>query len=221
MANSVDLKVIEKKAYRSYFMDGIWDIFIGMIFLNLGIGPLFILLFNLPEIWNTIIISLGWNILAFLIFYLGKKYITIPRIGFVKFGSKRKAKMIKLKIFLFGVFILNLILFILPFTGITDYIHIDRYFLILGIGLGMFIFPFSIIAYFLDFTRLYFYAFSAGIGLILAESLEQIVGNPFGSIIIFGCIGGIIVAIGLSYLILFLRKYPMPEVLHDKEVPDG
>lgn len=221
MASNVDLKVIEKKAYQSYFMDGIWDIFIGMIFLNLGIGPLFMLIFNLPDIWDTIIISLGWNILAFLIFYFGKKYITIPRIGFVKFGPKREAKRIKLKVFLFGVFIINLILFILPLSGITYYIHIERFFFILLIGLGMFILPFSVIAYFLDFTRLYFYAFSAGIGLILAESLEQIVGDPLGSIIIFGCIGGIIVAIGLYYFILFLRKYPIPKELQEEEVADG
>ena len=115
MTEKIDLKAIEKKAYRSFFMDGIWDIFIGMIFLNLGIGPLFILLFNFPDIWNTIIISLGWNIFAFLIFYFGKKYITIPRIGFVKFGQKREAKRIKLKVFLLGVFIINLFLFILRF----------------------------------------------------------------------------------------------------------
>ncbi|MHA2325150.1 MAG: hypothetical protein ACXACB_07110, partial [Promethearchaeota archaeon] len=206
---------------RSYFEDGIWDIFTGMIFLNLGVGPLFLLLFNLPDIWNTIIISLGWNVLAFLIFYFGKKYITIPRIGFVKFGPKREAKRIKLKIFLFGFFIINLILFVLPLIGITDYIRIERYFFILLLGLGMFIFPFSIIAYFLDFTRLYFYAFTAGVGLILAESLEPIVGNPFGSIIIFGCIGVTIVAIGLFYFILFLRKYPLSKELREEGVLDG
>jgi hypothetical protein len=221
MANRVDLEAIEKKAYRSYFMDGIWDIFIGMIFLNLGIGPLLILLSILPSIWNIIIISLGWNIFAFLIFYLGKKYITIPRIGFVKFGPKREAKRIKLKIFLFGIFMINLILFILRITGIIDYTYIERFLYTLLIGLGMFIFPFSLMAYFLDFTRLYFYAFSAGIGFILTEYIKQIVGYPLGSIIIFGCIGGIIVAIGLSYFILFIRKYPIPKVLHEKEVPDG
>lgn len=221
MKEPIELKELEKKAYRSTFQDGLWDIFMGMILLNLGVGPLFIWLFNLPEILNTIIFSLGWNILAFLIFYLGKKYITIPRIGFVKFGPKRKAKTTKLKIFLFSVFIVNLILIILPFSGITDYIHIERLFLIILLGLGMFTFPFCVIAYFLDFTRLYFYAFSAGIGFILAEILRLIVGNPFENIFTFGGIGGIIVVIGIYYFILFLKKYPLPKDLREKEVADG
>ena len=98
-------------------------------------------------------------------------------------------------------------------------LNLHYFFLLLG--LGMFTLPFCVIAYFLDFTRLYFYAFSAGIGFILAKSLDPIVGNQFGSIIVFGSIGGIIVVIGLYYFILFLKKYPLPKDLQEKEVADG
>ncbi|MFX0105396.1 MAG: hypothetical protein ACFE75_07895 [Candidatus Hodarchaeota archaeon] len=209
MSESIDLKALEKKAYRSVFNDGLWDLFIGLIILTLGFSTLFGLLFNLPELWNVIIPSLMGNIIAFLVFYLGKRFITIPRIGIVKFGPKRKSKQLKLKIFLFMVFIVNIILFILPFTGIIDYTQIEPLFLILILGIGIFTIPFCVVAYFLDFARLYYYAFLAGIGLFLTEMLSPIVGAPLDTILIFGTIGGVIVIIGLYYFIRFLKTYPL------------
>ncbi|MFX1553355.1 MAG: hypothetical protein ACFFBV_05450 [Promethearchaeota archaeon] len=209
MSESIDLKALEKKAYRSVFNDGLWDLFIGLIILSLGLSTLIGSFLNLSELWNIIVPSLLLNIMAFLIFYLGKKFITIPRIGFVKFGPKRKSKQLKLKMFLLIVFIVNIILFILPFTGLIKYIEIEPFILTLILGLGGFTFPFCVVAYFLDFTRLYFYAFSAGIGFFLTELLYPIVGAPLDIIIIFSTIGGIIVVIGLYYFIQFLKKYPL------------
>lgn len=209
MSESIDLKALEKKAYRSVFNDGLWDLFIGLIILTMGLGTLFGILFNLPDPWNIIIPSLVGNIIAFLVFYLGKKFITIPRIGVVKFGPKRKSKQLKLKIFLFIVFIVNIILFILPLTGIINYIQFEPLILILILGIGIFTIPFCVVAYFLDFTRLYYYAFLTGIGFFLSELLYPIVGSPLDTVLAFGITGGVIVLIGLYYFIRFLKKYPL------------
>lgn len=75
----------------------------------------------------------------------------------------------------------------------------------------MFTFPFCVAAYFLDFTRLYYYAFLAGIGLFLTELLYPIVGSPLDTLPAFGITGGAIVLIGLYYFIRFLNKYPLSE----------
>ncbi len=221
MTEDIDLKVLEKKVYQRYFEDGLWDIFLSLIILSIGVAPLFSLLLNIPDPWNDIIPALGVNILAFLIFYFGKKYITVPRIGFVKFGPKRKAKQKKLKLFLFIVFIVNIILFILPFSGITSYIQIEQYIIFLLLGFGFFTFPFCVVAYFLDFTRLYYYAFSLGIGLFLTYLLEPTLGNPLNTILIFGGIGGVILIIGLIYFIRFLKQFPLPKDIPKQEVTDG
>ena len=209
MSEDMNLKVLEKRAYRSTFDDGIWDLFIGLIILSIGLGPLFGLVISLPEFWNIIIPSLICNILAFLIFYFGKKYVTIPRIGNVKFGPKRKSKQLKLKIFLMIVFIVNVILLILPLTGITDYIQIEPLFITFFLGFGGFTLPFCVVAYYLDFARLYYYAFAAGLGFPLSRFLTPIVGYSLDTIIIFSIIGLIIVLIGLYYFIYFLKKYPL------------
>jgi hypothetical protein len=209
MAENIDLKTLEKKAYRSVFNDGLWDIFTGLLILNLGVGPLFVLLISLQESWVIIIPTLLWNIMALSIFMLGKKYITTPRVGYVKFGPKRKSKELKLKIFLMIVFIVNIILLILPTSGILSYTQVQPLLISLLLGFGIFTFPFSVIAYFLDFTRLYYYAFSVGLGFFLAELLTPIMAYPLNEIIIFGTIGVIIVVIGLYYFVYFLKKYSL------------
>jgi len=211
MTEDIDLKSLEKKAYRSIFNDGLWDLFIGLLIINIGLGPLFNKIINLPDFWGTIIFSTIFCVIAFLIFYLGKKYVTVPRIGYVKFGPKRTSKLLKLRIFLFIVFIVNVILFILPLTGIMNYVNLQPLLVTLILGFGVFTIPFCIVAYFLDFTRLYFYALSIGLGLFLKDLLIPIVGVPLDIIIVFSTLGGIIVIIGLVYFIYFLKKYPLRE----------
>ncbi|MFX1571798.1 MAG: hypothetical protein ACFFB0_03540 [Promethearchaeota archaeon] len=221
MPEDIDLTVLEKKVYQRYFEDGIWDLFLGMIIFSLGFAPLFSLFINIPDPWNYIFPALGVNILALLIFFFGKKYITVPRIGFVKFGPKRKAKQKKLRLFLFIVFIINIILIILPITGISSHIQIEQYILSLLIGFGAFTLPFCVVAYFLDFTRLYYYAFSIGLGFFLTELLASTFGGPFNMSLIFCGIGGIILIIGLIYFIRFLKQNPLPKDIPKQEVADG
>ncbi len=209
MSEEMDLKSLEKKAYRSLFEDGLWDLFIGMIILSMGISTSLGSLFNLSEVWIIIVPVAVLNTIALLIFYLGKKFITIPRIGFVKFGPKRKSKHHKLKIFLGAFFILNLVLLILPFTGLISSIQLEPLLISLLLGIGFFTFPFCVVAYFLDFSRLYYYAFLNGIGLFLTHLLNPIIGAPMDALLTFGSFGVLIVVIGLYYFIHFLRKYPL------------
>ncbi|MFX1502923.1 MAG: hypothetical protein ACFFDH_18330, partial [Promethearchaeota archaeon] len=149
------------------------------------------------------------NISAFLIFYLGKKLITIPRLGIVKFGPKRKSKQKKLRIFLFAFLILNIVLLILPFTDLVNSIKFEPLITALILGLGAITLPFVVVAYFLDFTRLYIYAILAGLGFFLTELLYPIVGTPLDTLLPFGITGGVIVVIGLYYFITFFRNYQL------------
>ncbi|TKJ23054.1 MAG: hypothetical protein CEE43_04885 [Promethearchaeota archaeon Loki_b32] len=211
MSEDDELKALERKAYRSIFDDGIWDLFMGLIILSIGLSTFIGTILNLPEGWDTIIPVLIMNIIAFLIFYLGKKFITIPRMGFVKFGPKRKVKQLKLKIFLLFMFLVNIILLFIPLTGVLRNIQIQPLMLTLVLGLGAFTLPFCVVPYYLEFTRLYFYAFLAGIGLFLTEMLNPIVSSPLDIILSFAITGGAIVIIGLYYFIRFLKKYPLSE----------
>jgi len=203
----IDLRGLEKKAWRSAFQDGIWDIYFGWLFLGLAIAP-FGDAFGLPGDVGSMIIILFWNMIAVLFLILGKKFITIPRIGFVKFGARRK----KIKKRLLAFLIFNVILaFLFLFgnlSGIFNTLNIGGLTEPLVIGLLFITVPLSILAYFLEFHRLYIYAIFFGLGFFNSELLYPLVGSPLDLFISLGLVGIAVVSIGLVYFIQFLRKYP-------------
>lgn len=165
---------------------------------------------GLPEIIGMLLISLGWNIGAVVIMIIGKKYITVPRIGMIKFGPKRKADQRKLKIFLSINVLFGVVFFLMQMSGAFGLINLQGY--ALSILIGAFIsFPFGVCAYFMDFHRLYIYAVLGGLGFFLTDIFRLFTSGSSSIILVFGSIGGSIVIVGIGFLIKFLRKYPLPK----------
>ena len=205
MAEKLDLKEIEKKAWRSTYQDGLWDIYMGL--LVIGFALIFYLNFLGLEEPQIIIFLCCWNIIPICILSFGKKYITPKRIGSVKFGEKRKKTKKRLTYFLtVNVFILLLFSVLTP-LGLFELIPLEG--LMVPLILGLFItIPLSIVAYFLDFSRLYVYSIFFGLGYLLSELFYPLVGTPLDFLLSFGVPGIIITLIGLYFLICFLKKYP-------------
>jgi len=212
MSDSVDIKALEKKAWRSTFQDGIWDIFFGLLFLGFGLSTLAELI-DLPENQffdlGVIIILIPWNMTTVLFLYLGKKFITIPRLGFVKFGARRKKTRKRLIIFLIINVVFAFLFLILSFSGISSMFQLNPLLDPLLVGLLLITFPLSIFAFFLDFYRLIFYSILAGLGFFISELFYPLVGSLYDILLSFGLIGIIIFTSGLFYLTKFLRKYPI------------
>ena len=204
MSNEVDLKELERRAFRSTFQDGIWDIFIGLAVLQF----VFILFLNdlgLGDFWSSFAV-LPVYIIALFLLRIGKKYITTPRVGIVKYGQARKKKLKKI------IVICNIVLLIGLFAGLLSYVLFDKIsskwifpmFFSITILLG-----FSLGAYFLDFTRLYVYGFLVSISIPVGELLYKYAGaSHHGFPIVFGISGGSILIIGIAHFINFLKKYP-------------
>ena len=213
MDQPIDLKELEKKAYRSTFQDGLFDIFLAVMILGGAFSPLLVGI-GIPRPATSFIFPM----IACLIFFTGKKFITIPRIGRVKFGPKRQAAKKKLRIALVFFVLVTWIAFILtatrivrirPFEGLSGALVIDLLFIAV---------PLSVIAYFLDFDRLYVYAVMYGLTYPFAEFLSPHVGTPLDGIIAFGIPGGIGLVTGLVYFIQFLRTYPR---IHMSDYPSS
>lgn len=207
MSSQINLEELEKKAYRSMFEDGLWDISLGLMFLGGIFNPILAEL-GIPRPINSIITAL----VAILIFYFGKKHITIPRVGRVKFGPKRQAAQKKLRIAVIFFVIATWIVFLLSMTRAVNIRPDNTFSWILSIDLLLITVPLGVIAYFLDFDRLYVYAVLYGTAFPFAEFLHSIVGTPLDGIIAYGITGGIGVLTGLVYLIRFMRKYPKIDV---------
>jgi len=204
MSQKISLKEAERKAFTITIDDGLWDILLGCFFLEFAIAPL--LSESMGDFWSSVIFLPFWG-LVYLVIWLIRKYIVTPRVGSVKFGPARTAKLKKFTIVMLMVntfvFILGLIAF-LSFGVVSGQIYPA----ILGLTL---LIGFSLAAYFLDFPRLYIY------GLLLA--LSPLVGewlfthsdvSHHGFPITFGVTCSIMILTGLTIFIRFLHNNPIP-----------
>jgi hypothetical protein len=190
MTEQIDLKKLEDKAWRTYMsQDGLYDIFMGIMLLTLAIQAYYY------NIWFT-----SFIFVSVLVVTLGKRYITQPRIGLVKFGKARLMKQMKMMIALLIVFLLLLSLFYLSQFGSGFLENIDRL-----------VFPaiiasiFIVIAVFLNYSRLGIY----GLLFAFSEVLRGVYGRPVRNIAVL-IIGIMALIIGLYVLYQFLKKYPLP-----------
>jgi hypothetical protein len=218
------LKEIERKAFRSTFQDGLWDIFLGLLLLNMAIG---IVLedTSLPLSWIMVMI-VPWPFLVLVAFWAGKKFITTPRIGLAKFGPQRKAKMKNLRVVLFLSVLLLVIMFFLGWAAMGNSLP----WWVTEIPLPLYVWPaqtiivFGLAAYFLDVPRFYAYGVLYGlplpVGILLVKNTDLTV---LGSMAItFGVAVGVMVLIGVILFIRFLREYPVAAQSPPSErAPDG
>jgi len=212
MTSNTDLEALERKAWRSYFQDGLWDILLGCIVLMFAIAPPLSRI-GLGDFWSSAVFVPFW-VLVFLLIVLIRKYIIAPRIGVVKFGQTRKKKLFKFNILMFVVLLLGLILGIISFRNINapGWVHSLRFIAIVLICS-------SLAAYFLDFKRLYVYGIIIALSIPIGEWLYVHTGVPHhGYPITFGITAAIMIIIGLILFVRLLRKYRCSgaEVEYDK-----
>ena len=202
MTEKIDLKKVEKQTYRFTFSDGLYDMAYGSLILFIAIAPI------LREIlYPSYIIFM--ILPASLILILGTRFITLPRIGIVKFNQNRIKSRKKISLLIAILFPITILLVTLTYLGIYN-IKVGGY--IVPVGAGLFaLILLSAIAYIMDYSHFYLYAISIGLGIPLASLLKPIFGEPLHYIISFGISGILILIYGLITLIKFLKKYPIPK----------
>lgn len=198
MSYKFDMKEIERQAYMSYSEDGLVDIAIGFVIMAWGL-----LLLMEPTGLIALLGPLGMGI-----WYLGKRFITIPRIGTIDPSPKMERRLRNLAVFL-------LLLGLLAFAGILisrilgSAFTSDHSLGILGLVLAAGV---AVLAYLLNASRLYVYAVILFVAFAGGEILAGTVTNfdAFASSVIIG--GGLILISGIVVLLRFMRKYPRPEL---------
>lgn len=218
MSESMDLKVLEKRAYRSTFQDGLWDLYLAGIMACLGILGMISKIREETWIW-----LLGYTVLiggVLGLFMLGKKYITLPRLGYVKFGGKRKRR----KMILVGILSITVLLNIWMVLITMGTIEAPSWLQNIGSELtsrgimdifvplfaGLFItIVMSLIAYFIEFYRGMYIAVLFGLGVFI---------DLFFDLPVVLVMGAVLAAIpGLILLIRFIKRYP----IQSSEVDNG
>ncbi len=215
MSTQLNLKEIERKAFRSTYQDGLWDIYMGLVVLGMAI-----FVYRPAAGYSVMNILLMGLILALAygLFWTAKKYITLPRMGQVRFGLIRKQKKKTLALIL-GVFVLlQAGLVVLTAFGWLDRAMgtvlnglfaglVPERVLVAAIGSLMLGSSMIVSAFFSDFPRGYYLALMMALAVFLMIYLNQ----PVYPLII----AGLIILPGLALFLRFLKTYP----LHRQDVP--
>jgi hypothetical protein len=211
MSNRLNLKEIERKAYKSTFKDGLKDMQYGLMVICMSF-----LLYR-PEEGYSVLNSILPVCAAFIVNYLykaAKKHITQPRLGQVRFGEirsgKKKIKAIVLsfvilfQILLLGVSLLGWInpVFGKIIGGLTKSNN-QMDLLIAGIGASIIGFSMTIIAVFEDFLRGYYIALLMSVAVFVMIYSNQPIYPIFIGISIF--------IPGLVLLLKFLNNYQISQ----------
>ena len=204
MTQDADLKQIERRAYVSYFQDGLWDIVIGLVAAAWAVGPLLSDL-GLSDLWVGAIF-LPFSAVAYAIFWAGKRFVTRPRMGLVRFGPKRKARLTKILAVTTALLTVGLVVGIVAsISGTTSgWVYPAAFCAVLLAG-------FSLGAYFLDFPRLYLYGALLALSLPIGEVLFRYAGVAHhGWPATFGVSAAVMLLIGVTLFARFVYKYPLP-----------
>ena len=198
MSYELEMKEIERQAYMSYSEDGLVDIAVGFVIMAWGL-----MLLMEPTGLIALLGPLGMGI-----WYLGKRFITIPRIGTIEPSPKMERRLRNLTIFL-------LLLGLMALAGILISRMVGSAFTsdhslgILGLVIAAGV---AVLAYLLNASRLYVYAVILFVafagGEILAGTITTFDAFAFSVIIA----GGVILLSGIGVLLRFIRKYPRPEM---------
>lgn len=204
-ASVPDLKQLERNAFRLFHQDGLMDIYLGLLMIQIGLEEHFLEAYDAPV---RIPVLTAGLILTMILFFAGKKWITTPRLGNVRFGSNRKSIKIKLAIILGISVLLHLGLVILTHLAGTHpewapFLRLGNYIFEIGIGVWLAII-FAVIGYFTENNRVLYY--SVFIGTSLTASMLTDSALPFI------LVGTVMFAIGAVILSRFLKHYPVVKV---------
>ena len=211
MSAVLNLKETERRAFRFTYQDGLWDMYFGAIVMAMAA-----FMYRPEDGYSpaNIIAAVAIIAVAGGLFWLGKRFITLPRMGQVRFGPARKRKARTLAIILglvvlvqAGIVGLTALDWLSPDVGaqVNDFLagrSLER--LAVATVASLFVGPpMILIAYFSDSPRGYYIAVMMSLAVFLMILLNQ----PIYAVIV----GGLIILPGLVLFVRFLKRYPLPQ----------
>ena len=197
MEQKINLKQLEKNTASGIFQTGIIDIGMGMIFV----------ISTLTMIFDDIRYYLDiLYIIPVLFIMLTIRYVVQPRMGIVYFTRRRKRK----NGFLIATITIFLVIFV-AFTFFGNTSTIAEYINPRWIVTGIIFFICIAVAFFLNFYRMYLYAFLLAGAFNWSEEIRENPGiiTEGGYAYLFASL--ILLIIGFVYLLKFLKNYPLAE----------
>ena len=186
--SNINLEVLKKNIYQTYFSDGVWDMVLGLIYISFGLG----ILVN-QNYWYL------FPIITTLPLVL-KRSVSDPRVGSLKFRKSQRMWLMILY-FLFNILVLGFIIFLgmINPSGnpIVQWLTVNLFFVI-GLIITIIL---CVVGWLIKFQRLYLYAVFNFIGFAL-------VGRIVSAGVILTFLGIVIFVSGVVVMRNFIQRHP-------------
>jgi len=213
MSEITDFRQIQQRIYQLMsFEDGLWDMFLGIIFMFLAIYP--VTRERLGPEWN-LVLFMSLLTLAVVAQLVARHFISTPRIGSATLPRTPKVRFFVILTFVMVLLTTGLVLltFFSPERGSTSSVppeapH-ERSYLVEFITLLVLGVLFAVLGYLFGVVRLYFYGWM--VGLANLASIYMVHNSGWVFLLPLAIAAGIIILTSVVLLIRFLRKYPVRE----------
>jgi len=205
MTGLTDLKALEKQAFRRFYEDGIFDIFLGVALATMAVGA------SVADRWGdeitAILVMLGISIVAAVSLMMVRRRLLTTRLGEFKPGPSRKRRISATRLALLGSALVGLALFGFASAGDVSITSLEVimpliWFINAVVVMGA-------MAHFLDVPRFYLYGFLFGLVMPVMIWPDVLWDYRTPRWISFGVPAAVMVTIGLIKLTRFLRDYPV------------
>ncbi|KAA3662542.1 MAG: hypothetical protein DWQ04_13195 [Chloroflexi bacterium] len=213
MTNNIDLQELERQAFRSNYEDGLWDMLLGLLLLQMMFGPMLYRAGYSP----ILILGLlaGFVTIVLIAFKTAKRNIVMPRAGLAHFGAERSRKKKKMSLVYSISTLVGVVVFatvIIAYRAAVNQPAIPwasgGLIAIFGLFLVTAVSIFSLLAYNMDFSRAYVYGWFFGLAFPLNILVDELFGItfPVGSLLF----SSIMISIGVILFVRFLQTHSIP-----------
>ncbi|MDH4140136.1 MAG: hypothetical protein OEV43_06140 [Coriobacteriia bacterium] len=207
-AGALDARTLERKAWNRVFNDGLWDLYLGALFVNVAAWTA---AGELGSAWGeTAVPAMGFLIVFLGAFRAAKSRITKPRIGHFQIERARTKKVhLAASLALAVTVILVGVTFVAGMGAFPEGIPLVAImFGVTALGVSG---SFSLAAYSLGVQRFYVYGALAAVGYVGAEVLAATseVGRGWDIVGVFGLPAIVMLPLGLLLLRRFLQEHPV------------
>jgi hypothetical protein len=219
MAHDVDLKDLEKKMFRSMSEDGLIEMLVGMLLLTTAMSNC------MREVgYSAMTVRLVAYPLMFLgviLVFIGKRYVTIPRLGMVRFSPGRQKKRMKVVLALTAsIVFMNIMTVVVISQGGGGGVSGELLSAMLASALvaTVIMIIFGLIAHVYEYPRLVVVGVLFGSAELTYTYVSHTTDIGYAGLAIFGIAGGAVLAMGAAALDRFVKRYPLPGA---RRAPDG
>jgi len=207
MTGLTDLKQLERDAFRKFYEDGLFDVFMGLMLATMAIGAVISDWLGSEAAGTGGM--LGVAIILVVVLLIARRQLLLARLGTFRPGPERRRRISSTRLALVGSVIVGLALAAAGAAAYGSEISISSFAVVMPLVWFLnAVVVMGAMAFFLDVPRFYVYGVLFGLAMPLLVWPDVVWGVDVPPLVAFGAPAAVIVGVGLRKLRRFLREYP-------------